>query len=127
MIILILAAIIFVVSLWMANCNTSSRRMMGNEPYAQQFPLQSGMSQAQMQAALSNNTCSAAVNTLCSEAKGQDLVLPVKNLSGYLSDVKAACGGDFPAYGACAAQDPTFGLNTSMVLGGTHNDKFGFA
>ncbi len=125
MIILVLAAIIFLVSMWMANCGKGAASPY--ERYQQPFPLQSNLNQEQIQQALSNGQCSAAVNTLCSEAKGQNLVLPTKNLSGYLSDVQSSCGAEFPVYGVCAQQDPSFGINTPMILGGTHSNTFGFA
>jgi len=120
-VILILATIIFIVCLWMVYCSKSSAQNYA-ERYQQSFPSASSMSQAQINAALGNKQCSMAVDNLCSEAKGQNLLLPTKNLSNSLSQVQAACGADFPPYAVCAAKDPNFGVNTPMLLGGTHTN-----
>jgi len=93
------------------------------ENFAVMFPLVSNMTQAEQQAAMAQPSCSQATAALCQDAKGKDLSL--YNNSYLLSNVQSACGANYPVYSACAAQDPSFGNNIPMLLGGTHMNKYG--
>ena len=115
-IILILAVIVFICSIWLAYKGSSNDDTIEN--YA--FNSVTSMTPAQVQAAMGQQTCASATATLCAAAKGQNLSFPTKDLSSELSDVATACGPQFPVYGVCAASDPNFGVNLPMVLGGTN-------
>ena len=114
-IILVLAILILSVAIWMVMCKA--------EPFEQLFPFASTLTPEQVADKLADNTCAAAVSNLCAEAKGQNLFIPSKDLSGPLSAVQSACGSDFPPYSVCAAQDPQFGINTPLIRGGTHKNQ----
>lgn len=124
-ILLVLSLLALFMSIYLVSkgkSNSENFRMMKGRRYADKgfpYPLVSTMTPRTVAQRLNNPQCAAAVNNYCPLANQTQSVLGGQSLSGQLQDVVNACGNQFPVNGACAAVNPSFGLNVAQIQGGT--------